>query len=83
MFTQKANKAPAPGLLCSHRPQAPSQYSEGTPPWAPSREGLRSLGRKVDSEGLCAPGDQPERERETKRARERHGHQSSDGAKAF
>ena len=33
---------------------------------APSREGLRSLGRKVNSEGLCAPGDQPEKEGERK-----------------
>ena len=34
---------------------------------APSREGLRSLGRKVNSESPCAPGDQPERERERER----------------
>ena len=33
----------------------------------PSQEGLRSLGRKVNSESLCAPGDQPERERERKK----------------
>ena len=45
----------------------------------PSREGLRSLGRKVNSESPCAPGDQPERERE----KERHGDQSFDGAKVF
>ena len=31
---------------------------------APSQEGLRSPGRKVNSESLCAPGDQPEKERE-------------------
>ena len=42
-------------------------------------EGLRSQGRKVNSESLCAPGDQPERERE----KARHGDQSSDGAKVF
>ena len=28
-FTQKANKAPAWGLLCLWRPQAPSQWGEG------------------------------------------------------
>ena len=37
----------------------------------PSREGLRSLGRKVNSEGLCTPGDQPEKERERERERKR------------
>ena len=37
-----------------------------------SREGLRSPSRKVNSEGLCTPGDQPEkRERERERKRER------------
>ena len=35
---------------------------------APSRSGLRSPGKKVNSEGLCAPGIQPEkRERERER----------------
>ena len=48
---------------------------------APSQEGLRSPGRKVNSESLCTPGDQPEKEREGERERERHGDQSSDGAK--
>ena len=47
----------------------------------PSREGLRSLGWKVNSESLCTPGNQPEREREREKAR--HGDQSSDGAKVF
>ena len=36
---------------------------------APSREGLRSPGRKVNSEGLCAPGNQPERERKERMTR--------------
>ena len=27
-FTQKPNKVPAWGLLCSRRPQAPSQWGE-------------------------------------------------------
>ena len=56
-----------------------------------SRVGLRSLGRKVNSESLCTPGDQPEKEREGERERRwrgerekaRHGDQSSDGAKVF
>ena len=39
--------------------------------WAPSREGLRSLGKKVNSESICAPGDQPEKEREGGREGER------------
>ena len=41
---------------------------------AVSREGLRSPSRKVNSESLCAPGDQPEkREREKERKKELHG----------
>ena len=36
-----------------------------------SREGLRSLGRKMNSEGLCTPGDQPEKERGREREREK------------
>ena len=49
--------------------------------------GVRSPGRKVNSESLCAPGDQTERERERERERgrekARHRDQSSDGAKVF
>ena len=37
----------------------------------PSLEGLRSLGRKVNSESLCAPGNQPEKEGQRERERER------------
>ena len=37
----------------------------------PSPEGLRSLGRKVNSESLCSLGDQPEKEREGEREREK------------
>ena len=48
---------------------------------APSQEVLISPGRKVNSESLCAPGDQPEKERE--RQKERHRDQSSDGAKVL
>ena len=36
-----------------------------------SRVGLRSLGRKVNSESLCTPGDQPEKEREGERERKK------------
>ena len=44
--------------------------------WAPFRLGLISPGRKVNSESLCAPGNQPEkkkgeREKERERKRER------------
>ena len=48
---------------------------EGAPPWAPSRVGLRSLGRKVNSEGSYAPGSQPEKKikKETKKAMMRRG----------
>ena len=35
----------------------------------------------MNSEGFCAPRDQPEKERE--RERETHGDQSSEGAKVF
>ena len=44
---------------------------EGTTPWAPSRRGLRSLGRKVNVKSLCVPRDQPEKEREGEGERER------------
>ena len=54
---------------------------------APSQDGFRSPGRKVNSESLCAPGDQPEkergRERDREKEKERHGDLSSDGAKVF
>ena len=49
---------------------------------APSRGGLRSLGRKVSTRGLHAPESQPEKEREREREREkRPGDLSSDEAK--
>jgi len=37
----------------------------------PSRLGLRSPGKTVNSESLCAPGNQPEKRRERERQRER------------
>ena len=46
---------------------------EGAPPWALSQVGLRSLGRKVNSEGLCTPGSQPEKERERERKKNNTG----------
>ena len=63
---QKANKAPDTGLaLFTEASGALSM--EGTCK-VPSREGLRSPGRKVNSESLCrAPRDQPEKEREGER----------------
>ena len=36
----------------------------------------------MNSESLCAPGDQPEK-KEREREKARHGDQSSDGAKVF
>ena len=76
---QKANKAPDTGRALFT--EASGALSMECRQRAPSREGLRSPGRKVNSESLCAPRDHPERERE--REREIHGDQSSDGAKVF
>ena len=64
---QKTNKAPAWDLLCSRRPQVHSWIAEGASPWTPSPVGLRSLGRKVNSESPCAPGSQPEKEEEERK----------------
>ena len=75
-FTQKANKVLEMGLALF------TEASGALLMWwkcrALSQEGLRSPGRKVNSEGLCASGDQPEkrereRERERKREKEWHG----------
>ena len=51
---------------------------EGAPPWAPSRVGLRSPGRKVNSEGPYTPGDQPEKEREREKGRKRKREKKND-----
>ena len=40
--------------------------------------GFRSPGRKVNSESLCAPGDQTERERERERERGRERERKKD-----
>ena len=37
----------------------------------PSQLGLRSPGKKVNSENLCAPGNQPEKKGERERKKER------------
>ena len=81
LYWQKANKAPGTGLALFT--EASCTLSMGWRCRAPSREGLRSPGRKVNSESLWAPGDQPERERERESERASHGDQSSDGAKVF
>ena len=90
-FMQKANKAPGTGLALFTK--ASGAVSRGRRCRAPSQEGLRSPGRKVNPEDLCAPGDQPEkerewererqRERERERERARHRDQSSDRAEVF
>ena len=66
MVTQKANKAPARGLLCSRRPQAPSRWGEGE-----ERLLERVLEAWAGKKSLCTPGDQPEKERESERARKK------------
>ena len=40
----------------------------------PSPLGLRSPGKKVNSERLCAPGNQPEKKKKKKREREKEWH---------
>ena len=52
-FTQKAKKAPGTGL--AQFMEASGSLSMRWRHTAPSQEGLRSLGRKVNSEGFCAP----------------------------
>ena len=68
-FTQKGNKASSTGLALFT--EASGALSIEWRRRAPSREGLRSLGRKVNSESLCTPGDQPEKERGREGERER------------
>ena len=69
---QKANKAPGTGLALFTK--ASGAVSRGRRCRAPSQEGLRSPGRKVNSESLCTPGDQPEKEREREREKEKERH---------
>ena len=49
----------------------------------PSREGFRSLGRKVNPEGLCAPRDQPEKERDRERGEGEKERNQDMGTKAL
>ena len=83
MVYAESHKAPDTGLALFT--EASGALSMGRRCRAPPREGLRSPGRKVNSESLCTPGDQPEKEREGEQEREkaRHGDQSSDGAAVF
>ena len=60
--------------------KASGALSKGWRCRAPSWEGLRSLGRKVNTEDLCAPKYSL---RERERKKERHRDQGSDGAKVF
>ena len=62
-FTQKTNKALDTELASlTKAPGAPSRRGRHR---APSREGLRSPGRRVSKMGLHAPENQPERETKT------------------
>ena len=87
-FTQKAIKAP--GMELALFTEAAGALSVGwgrrTPPprWrcrAPSRLGLRSPGKKVNSESPCAPRSHPERR--TEREKERKGKKNDTGRPSF
>ena len=67
---QKTNKARRQGLYRSRRHRASSP------------RGLESLGRKMNSEGLHAPGNQPEREIERERKKDM-GTQVSGGTRVL
>ena len=64
---RKPKKPQTRDFLCSCRPQVPSRSLEGVK--TQSQSGLRSPGKKVNAESLCAPRDQPEKE--SKREKER------------
>ena len=49
--------------------KAPGALFRGWRHSAPSPEGLRSLGRRMSTMGLCAPENQPERKRGRERER--------------
>ena len=83
-FTQKANKAPHTELALFMEAAGTLSVGWGCrmpPPWwrcrVPSWSGLRSPGKKVNSESPCAPRSHPERrterEKEGKGKKERHG----------
>ena len=58
--------------------EASGTLSMGLRHRAPSGEGLRSPGRKVNSESLCTPGNQPEKEKEREREREKERKRKKD-----
>ena len=67
---RKPIKPLAWGLLCSRRPQAPSRWGEGAERLL--ERVLEARAGTVNSESLCAPGDQPDKERQGReRERER------------
>ena len=88
-FTQKGNKAPHTELALFTEASGTLSVGWGRrtpfPQWrhrAPSRSGLRSPGKQVNSESPCAPSSHPERrterEKERKRKKEWHGETKPD-----
>ena len=67
---RKPIKSLTQDLRLSRRHRVPSL--RGWRHRAPSRESLRSPGRRVSKTGLCAPRNQPRRVRERERKKERH-----------
>ena len=67
-------------LSVGWRPRVPS-------PWwrrrVPSQSGLRSPGKKVNSEGLCAPRSQPEKRREREREKREKERKNDMGRPSF
>ena len=87
-FTQKANKAPGTELALFTEAAGALSVAWGRrtpPPWwrrrAPSRSGLRSPGKKVNSESPCAPRSHPERR--TEREKEKKGKKNYTGRPSF
>ena len=87
-FTQKANKAPDSELALFTEAAGALSVGWGhrtpSPRWrrkAPSRTGLRSPGKKVNSESPCAPRTHPERR--TERENERKGKKNETGRPSF
>jgi len=86
-FTQKANKAPCTELALFTEAAGALSVGWGCrmpPPWwrcrVPSWSGLRSPGKKVNSESPCAPRSHPERR--TEREKERKGKKNARGDQA-
>ena len=71
---QKANKAPARGLLCSRRPEAPSQWGEGAERLLErvlEAQAGKCTQRASALQGISLKKRGGERERERKKERER------------